>query len=102
MISILGLMPGQSHVALGLEVAVVSAILAVSIAQLARAGRSPESEPAPWMVARVALSTMPQVIGGVSLVAEAGGGLYWIAAGIIFAIAGAVANAWVLLVEILR
>ena len=30
------------------------------------------------------------------------GGLYWVAAGIVLAILGAVANAWVLLVEILR
>jgi hypothetical protein len=42
------------------------------------------------------------VIGGLSVLFEAGGGLYWIAAGVILAIVGAVANAWVLLVEILR
>jgi len=34
--------------------------------------------------------------------AEAGGGLYWTVAGIAFATGGGVANAWVLLVEILR
>jgi len=34
--------------------------------------------------------------------AETGGGLHWVVAGIIFAITGAVANAWVLLAEILR
>ena len=34
--------------------------------------------------------------------AEAGGGLYWLATGIAFAVTGAIANAWVLLVEILR
>lgn len=33
---------------------------------------------------------------------ETGGGLYWTVAGILFATGGAVANAWVLLVEILR
>ena len=37
-----------------------------------------------------------------SVLAERGGGLYWVVAGIVFAIVGAVANAWVLLVEILR
>ena len=37
-----------------------------------------------------------------SLFAEAGGGLYWVAAGIVLATTGGVANAWVLLVEILR
>jgi hypothetical protein len=42
------------------------------------------------------------VVGSASLIAETGGGLYWIVAGMVFAIAGAVANAWVLLIEILR
>jgi hypothetical protein len=37
-----------------------------------------------------------------SLIIETGGGLYWTIAGIVFATAGAVANAWVLLIEILR
>jgi hypothetical protein len=38
----------------------------------------------------------------VSLLAQAGGGLYWIVAGILGAVLGASVNAWVLLVEILR
>lgn len=46
--------------------------------------------------------TLPLVIGAVSVLAETGGGLYWIVAGIIGAIFGASVNAWVLLVEILR
>lgn len=41
------------------------------------------------------------MLGAVSLFAEAGGGLYWVAAGILLATSGAVPNAWVLLVEIL-
>ena len=47
-------------------------------------------------------SRVPVLVGGISLLAESGGGLYWVVAGIVFAIAGAVASAWVLLVEILR
>jgi hypothetical protein len=51
----------------------------------------------------VAVSINIEFIAGVaSVLAESGGGLSWTAAGIIFGIAGAVANAWVLLVEILR
>jgi hypothetical protein len=46
--------------------------------------------------------TVPFVVGGASLIAETGGGLYWVAAGILLGIVGGVANAWVLLVEILR
>ena len=42
------------------------------------------------------------LIAGVSLLAGAGGGLRWLAAGIIVAVVGSVLNAWVLLVEILR
>jgi hypothetical protein len=45
---------------------------------------------------------VPLVIGGLSLTLETGGGLYWIVAGIVLAICGAIVNAWVLLVEILR
>ena len=58
-----------------------------------------------WVWTRWSLrlvGTAPFVIGGLSLLLETGGGLYWIAAGVVFAIVGAVANAWVLLVEILR
>jgi hypothetical protein len=53
-----------------------------------------------WLL--VALGTIPFVVGAVSLFVESGGGLYWVAAGVVLATAGAVANAWVLLVEILR
>jgi hypothetical protein len=42
------------------------------------------------------------VLGAVSMFAETGGGLYWVAAAIALATTGAVVNAWVLLVEILR
>ena len=49
-----------------------------------------------------ALGTVPFVVAGLSLIAESGGGLYWVLAGTIGAILGGVTNAWVLLVEILR
>jgi hypothetical protein len=42
------------------------------------------------------------VVAGVLLLAEAGGGLYWWPAAIVAAYLGALVNAWVLLVEILR
>jgi uncharacterized membrane protein YeaQ/YmgE (transglycosylase-associated protein family) len=46
---------------------------------------------------------VPLLVGAISMIAESGGGgLYWIVAGIVGAIIGSVANAWVLLVEILR
>jgi hypothetical protein len=48
------------------------------------------------------VATVPLIVGAISLVAGSGGGLYLVAAGVVFSIVGAVANAWVLLVEILR
>ena len=42
------------------------------------------------------------VVAGVLLLAEAGGGLYWWPAAIVAGYLGAIVNAWVLLVEILR
>jgi modulator of FtsH protease len=49
-----------------------------------------------------AAAVLLPLIGGASVLLAAGGGLYWIAAGVIWAIIVSVANAWVLLVEILR
>jgi modulator of FtsH protease len=105
-VAIVGLVPAQSTVALGLEMLGVSSIVAVIVLRLpaARAEETGE-EPLLWRVSRIGvrlMGTVPLVLGGLSLVTESGGGLYWIAAGIVLAIVGAVANAWVLLVEILR
>ncbi|MBK5219520.1 MAG: hypothetical protein JJE35_07025 [Thermoleophilia bacterium] len=61
--------------------------------------------PTGWVVSRWALrgiGTVPFLIGAVSVIAGSGGGLYWVVVGIVLAIVAAVANAWVLLVEILR
>lgn len=42
------------------------------------------------------------VVGGVSLIAQNGGGLYWVVPAILAEIIAALVGAWVLLVEILR
>ena len=105
LVSLVGLIPGQSRAALVGELLGVGLVFAVAI--LVLTGRSMASRDrqlvhtfSHWLV--VGLGTVPVVLGGVSLFAEAGGGLYWVAAGIVLATTGAVANAWVLLVEILR
>jgi hypothetical protein len=48
------------------------------------------------------LSAIPFVVGGLSLVWESGGGLYWLAAGTVFSLANALLAVWVLLIEIQR
>ena len=50
----------------------------------------------------LSLATVPCTIAGVSLAAEWGGGLYWLAVAALLGIVGAAYNAWVLLVEIVR
>jgi modulator of FtsH protease len=46
--------------------------------------------------------TVPFIVCGVSLLAEAGGGLYWMQAGVILSLLVGLGNGWVLLIEILR
>lgn len=58
-----------------------------------------------WAIARMIqtlLSTLPFCVCGVLLLLGIPSGLYWLAPGCIFSLASGVANAWVLLVEILR
>jgi hypothetical protein len=105
LVSLIGLIPGQSRSALAAEflaVGLMFTLLILGLTSRSMTTRDKELAHAVshWLL--VGLGTVPVVLGAVSLFAEAGGGLYWIAGGIVLATTGAVANAWVLLVEILR
>lgn len=106
LVSIAGLVPGQSHVALGLELLLVIAVIAaIVLRQPIVAADASGREPVSWKVSHWAVRLAGLVtigIAGLSLAVEAGGGLYWLAAGIALATVAAIAGAWVLLVEILR
>ena len=104
-VAIAGLIPGQSTTALGIEILIVAIAFSAWICVLWPKMRPGAGDPLRWTVARIgvyALAAVPLLVGSLTLLAEAGGGLYWIVGGIVGAIFGAVANAWVLLVEILR
>ena len=104
-VSIVGLIPGQEHVALGIELLVVAASYSAGLAATSRNSLPTGDAPRSWLVGRVlllSLGAVPFLVGALSVLAESGGGLYWIAAGIIGAIFGGITNAWVLLVEIQR
>jgi len=45
---------------------------------------------------------LPFIVGGLSIVVEGGGGLYWVGAGMVATFIAAALTAWVLLVEIVR
>lgn len=103
-ISLLPLIPDQGATALGTELVVVGlAFIAVIGVTGARSFRRSDNRAVRIeLVLLAGIGTVPYVIGGLLLLADADGGLYWVVAGVIGAIVGAVLNAWVLLVEILR
>jgi hypothetical protein len=101
-----GLLPGQTSKVFGAEI--LGAGLLMTVAPMviqARQIAAMKSQPLTWWLWRflVALCAgLPMLIGGCLLLAGAGGGLYWVAAGILITLAATVWNSWVLLIEILR
>jgi hypothetical protein len=105
LVSIVGLIPAQSDAALGIELLVITIAIGGVIVALPATHEIEEPEPRSWLWSRWAVrlaGTVPLIVGGASVLASTGGGLYWVVGGIVFAIVGAISNAWVLLVEILR
>jgi hypothetical protein len=99
-------MPGQSRVAVGVELVVGGALLLTLLVLIALPGLSrPTGQPLSWRITRIVIasaSSVPVVIAGLSLLAERGGGLYWLAAAFALSLTAGIGNAWVLLVEVVR
>ena len=105
LVSAVGLIPGQNATELGLELLGIALVYAGALVATSRKGFSSAKDPLSWTIGRLfvlALGAAPLLVGAISMLAESGGGLYWIAGGILGAMLGGVANAWVLLVEIQR
>jgi hypothetical protein len=105
-ISALMLVPQATRTA-GIEVIVISALLlGITLrSQTIAIKHADPKHPRSWHVSRVmatAPAGVPAVVGGVSLIMQAGGGFFWLATAELLGIAGATYNAWVLLIEILR
>jgi hypothetical protein len=104
--SLLLLVPGQSHKALGLELAVTGAVLATGLMLVVWPGLKHQAHhPLSWRITRIAAAlaaSVPVAIAGLSVLAEWGGGLYWLFAAVALALLAGIGNAWVLLVEVVR
>ncbi len=101
------LIPAQDTLPLGgailVAALIASVIVAQSAVQLVRAEhghRPPMSTAAKVGVA--AIQVLPFGVGAVLLLTGNSAGIAWIASGVLLVFLGSVANAWVLLVEILR
>jgi modulator of FtsH protease len=92
--------------ALGIEVALLAAATgAVTATVQIRHGPDGPDDPWYWYATRVAATqavTVGFVVGGCSAAAGWGGGLFWFVPATLSGFVGAVYNAWVLLVEIVR
>lgn len=105
------LIPGQAKGALAAELIVVAGALFAVVAVLQRDALGHDPDPARPGPPRASLAIRRALglgtgaltaLAGITLVAGAGGGLYWWAVAVLTAYLGALTNAWILLVEILR
>ena len=106
-LSTLLLMPSMTAAALGIEVLSITLVAEalVTVIQIRSVGRLPSAVTPRGFALRVLggqVGLILLLIGGVSLLAQSGGGLYWVVPGMAFAMVSAIVGAWVLLVEIVR
>jgi hypothetical protein len=99
------LAPGQPRTVLGTEILAVS--LVIWVYPMVIQGRTPRlpNSPRHWIITRALThqtGALPLVVAGISVLAGAGGGLYWLMAGTLLSFGASILNAWILLVEIQR
>lgn len=100
------LVPGQSAMVLGSELAGLGALvwIAATICQWVAAHKNPyvrrRQRVLHMMLTQFA--TVPCIASGISMLAHRGGGLDWLFAGTVFSFITALVDAWVLLIEIQR
>jgi hypothetical protein len=103
--SALTLIPQSSRL-IGLEITIVVVpMLVITLSSQLSHRRQNHEDPLLWTISRMAgtaVATVPCTLAGLSLILHWGGGLYWLAPAAVLGIVGAVYNAWVLLVEIVR
>jgi hypothetical protein len=105
-ISLLLLVPGQSRGALGGELLGIGLVAGTFMLWTdARVPMNEQETKATRLFARILPPTVTcgcLAVAGATLLAGAGGGLYWIVPAVIASVVFGLLNAWVLLIEILR
>lgn len=105
------LIPGQARGALSAELLFLAVATFAAISLLQRGAASQTPDPGKGGPPRYSLPVRraiglgaPALIGltGFTLAVSAGGGLYWWPAAVLVSYLGALTNAWILLIEILR
>ena len=99
-ISILLLMPAQGTQTLAIEIFSIAAPLAAVLAYIHI--RSPHRRLFALRVFGGQLGSIFLIFGAVSLLAQNGGGLYWVVPALLIAMVSAIIGAWVVLVEAAR
>lgn len=105
--SVLVAVPAITREALGVTLLIVGIALWLTVsAQHARSiGQRDPAAPPGSVLVRITLgqaSTLPVIVAALSLLADGGGGLYWLVAAVVVSYIAALVDAWVLLIEILR
>jgi modulator of FtsH protease len=104
-VGLLALIPEQGEKALGIEMILFGALLACVLIWVGFGAEKAGGATRGQYLLRLTLgqlASLPLVAGGISMLVEDGGGLYWLAGAAIAAIVAGLIGAWVLLVEILR
>jgi modulator of FtsH protease len=100
------LIPHQPRGVLGAELILTGAIAGLVLLRINWPWNRTDKEPhMGWLLTRFMPSLgllLLLVVAGITLILQAGGGLYWIAPATLLAVLAGVVNTWVLLVEILR
>jgi modulator of FtsH protease len=98
--SLLLLLPGQGRTAVGVEMLLVGAVLTYRTARTWPVLRTNLSREAAVSYLAGAIAHSLIVLGGIALLAHAGGGLYVIAAALILALVRALSDIWILFTRI--
>jgi hypothetical protein len=101
--ALLVLIPGQPRGTLGIELLGLAAVLvALSVRfQVQTMRRLPSRRRARWAVRMLPVNagTVTMIVAAASLIAGAGGGLYWLAATVVVYVLRSALDAWDLLIE---